>query len=250
MPLSRKLTVHLVVFAAFGLAWAQSPARPAATAGIARNECLGYAQHPGLRPDSGPEYKPVPTITFRLEMPSFNPSYYGVAIEADGRAAYQSEPQSQGSAPGDPYMVKFTVSESTAQRIFALARDAEYFQGNFDYKKGKIANTGAKTLSYADVDRCNQTTYNWSENLAIQQLTAIFQNIGTTMEFGHRLAFLHRFDKLGLESELKSMEDMARTDRLAEVQAIAPILQSIASDYAVMNLARIRAQRLLAYVQH
>jgi hypothetical protein len=242
MRLSESLVLSLVLLLS-AAAWSQAgaPTTPPP------NECLGYAQHPDLRPDKG-ESRPAPTVTFRLEMPTFNPRYYGIAVEADGKAAYQSEPQA-GSLPGDPYLVKFTMSDPTRQRIFALAAQAGYFRGDFDYRKSKIANTGAKTLSYADGDRCNQTTYNWSENPAIQQLTTIFQEISATMEHGRQLAFLHRFDKLGLDAELKSMEAAARSNSLLELQTIAPILQSIASDYAVMKLARARAERLLARAQ-
>ncbi len=213
------------------------------------NACLGYAQHPDLRPDTQTE-RLIPTVTFRLEMPSFNPTYFGVAVESTGKAAYVSEPKATpDNAPGDPYIVKFVMSQATRQRIFELARAASYFQGDFAYTKGNIANTGAKTLSYADEGRCSQTTYNWSMNPAIQQLTAIFQGISNTLEFGRRLAFLHRFDKLGLDAELKSMEDEAARGDLTELQAVEPVLRNIFNDHGVMNLARERAARLLARIR-
>lgn len=251
MSLRRNLMSVLALIMFCGGAWAQASRQGSSKpqpAPPTRDECLGYAQYPDLRPDERAD-RPAPTVTFRLEMPTFNPTYFGVAVESTGRAAYQSQPQpTTDHIPGDPYLVKFVVSETTDKRIMELAREANYFQGNFDYKKGKIANTGSKTLSYADDDRCNQTTYNWSENQAIQQLTTIFQDISNTMEFGRRLAFLHRFDKLGLDAELKSMEEQAKANNLAELQGIEPILKSIASDYAVMNLARARAERLLAMI--
>ena len=58
--------------------------------------------------------------------------------------------------------------------------------------------------------------------------------------------YLHRFDKLGLEDELKGMEDAAESHNLAELQIIAPTLKSIADDTTVLNIARQRAKRLLA----
>ncbi len=250
MDRARQLKAVSVVLLLLSFAGAQtSPRKPAPPAtGNPVNACLGYAQHPELRPQ-GKGQQPAPTVTFRLQMASFNPSYYGVAVESTGQAAYVSEPQvTPDSGPGEPYIVKFTISDATRQRIFDLARKVNFFQGDFDYRKGKIANTGAKTLSYADGMRCTQTAYNWSENADVQQLTAIFQDISNTMEFGRRLAFLHRFDKLGLDAELKSMEENAKARNLEELQAIAPVLRSIAEDYAVMHLARARAERLLAQI--
>jgi hypothetical protein len=57
---------------------------------------------------------------------------------------------------------------------------------------------------------------------------------------------LHRFDKLGLEDELKGMENAAESHNLAELQIIAPTLKSIADDTTVLNIARQRAKKLLA----
>ncbi len=217
-----------------------------ATAPPPQNDCLGYAQHPDLRPESG-DQRPQPTVTFRLEMPKFNPKYFGVAVESSGRAAYVSEPlPPPEGTPGDPFIWKFTITDAVRQRIFDLAQAANYFQGDFDAHKANIANTGSKTLSFADGTRCNQTTFNYSDNPSIMELARIFQDISTTLEYGQRLQFEHRFDKLGLDAELKSMEESAKRNELLEVQAIEPILTSIASDYGVMNLARGRAERLLA----
>jgi hypothetical protein len=71
------------------------------------------------------------------------------------------------------------------------------------------------------------------------------QNLSATLEFGHRLHYDHRYQKLALDEELKRMEEMARSNQLAEVAAIQPILDEIIADPLVINLTRARAQRLL-----
>ena len=58
--------------------------------------------------------------------------------------------------------------------------------------------------------------------------------------------FLRRFNKLGLEEELKAMESAAESHSLAELQIVVPTLESIADDPAILNIARQRAKRLLA----
>jgi hypothetical protein len=57
---------------------------------------------------------------------------------------------------------------------------------------------------------------------------------------------LRRFDKLGLEEELKAMENAAESHNLAELQIIQPTLESIAQDSTVLNIARKRAKKLAA----
>jgi hypothetical protein len=41
------------------------------------------------------------------------------------------------------------------------------------------------------------------------------------------------------------MEEMAQDNELSELSAIAPILQAIANDSSILNIARARARRLL-----
>ena len=131
------------------------------------------------------------------------------------------------------------------QRIFALARQAGYFNGNFDFSKHKVAQTGIKTLAYEDASRHYQTTYNWSQNPAISELNSIFMAISNTLESGRRLSYLMRFDKLGLEKELKGMEQAAAAGELRELAAIAPTLEQLASDDSYMHIVQERARHLL-----
>jgi hypothetical protein len=100
-------------------------------------------------------------------------------------------------------------------------------------------------LTYKDSQRRNQASYNYSPMTAVQELTALFQNISATLEFGRRLDYYHHYQKLALEEELKRMEEMMIEKSLDEIQAIAPILHQIAADSSVINVSRARAQRLL-----
>ncbi|MFB3915658.1 MAG: hypothetical protein ACE14M_02945 [Terriglobales bacterium] len=213
------------------------------------------AQHPNLEPDR-PGHKPVPTVAFDFVLKGVNPLHYAITVDSTGRAAYRDDEPKLEDKTGEPYLLKFTIPSELASRIFDLTRQANYFQGNFDYKKGRIANMGIKTLRYADGPAVNfgeptngyrhQTSYNWSQNRAIQQLTEIFQDLADTIDYGRKLEFQHRYDKLALDEELKSMEEAQRSGQLLGVQAIAPVLREIASDPAVMNTARQRARKLLA----
>ena len=149
------------------------------------------------------------------------------------------------SAGEDPYWRTFTITGKIRDLIFSLAKAANYFDGDFDYTKHRIANSGAKTLGYTDGTRKFTTTYNWSENPGIQELTNLFQNISSTQEGGRRLLFLQRYDKLGLEAELKALQMLSHDNHLAEVESISPVLRAIIADRAVMHVTRQRAQKLL-----
>jgi hypothetical protein len=189
---------------------------------------------------------PAASITFSLDFPQSIPDHYVVTVSSDRHASYESTGKLTPQAdPGDPFRHEFTMSAETCKKIFDLAAKAKYFEGQVDSGNKKLASTGVKVLTYSDGARKNEATYNYSPNPAVQQITVIFQSVSSTLEFGRRLEFYHHHQKLALEEELKRMEEMAHSKSLEEVQALAPILQSIIADHSVLNVTRARAQRVL-----
>lgn len=205
----------------------------------------GWAQN-----ENQPEHPPIPTITFDHFWEDATPQEYIISVKSDGTSVYLSRNPLKPVQPGEEkepaYERAFTMSPWTSNKIFKLAQQANYFNGDFDYKAHPIANTGEKTLTYADISRHFDTTFNYSENKAIEELSHLFQSISSTIEHGRKLQFKYKYDKLGLESELKIAEDAAERHDLAEIQVIAVTLRTIADDPSVLNIARQRARRLLA----
>jgi len=126
-----------------------------------------------------------------------------------------------------------------------LAARSHYFSGKVDSGNRKVAFTGAKKLTYKDGQRETTAAYNFSSVPAVQQLTTLFQSVSATLEFGRRLAYYHRYQKLALDDELKHMEDEAKRGDLLELQAVKPVLQQIYDDGSVLNVVRARAQRIM-----
>lgn len=185
-------------------------------------------------------------ITFERIWEAYTPQLVTITVSADGHAKYVSHSAAKPPDEADDYQTEFTVSPSCREKLFSNAREANYFDGDFTFKKHAVAGTGKKTLAYADPARHFKTAYDYSENKAIADLTSIFLGISNTLEYGRKLQFKHRFDKLGLEDELKGMESAAEGHNLAQLQLIAPTLESIMDDISVLNIARQRAKRLLA----
>ena len=200
------------------------------------------AQVPNLHPKQ--TFTPEPIVSFSLELAGAVPPYYSISVESTGNAAYRSSPI-PGDMEGDPYFTKFVASQAARTRIFDLAKKLHYFKGDYDYHKGRLANTGAKTLYYTDQKTNDSTTYNYSSNQDVQELTKLFQGVSTTLEFGRRLQYYYDHQKLGLDDELKRMDQMADEGQLDELQAVAPILQKIANDPQVMHIDKQHAQHLL-----
>ncbi len=210
--------------------------------------CLSRAQTPNPEPMA--KEPPLPIVSFDFVLPGSTPPHYAISVEPDGKATYRSdEVDAADAVPQQPYLHQFLVSEPARKQIFELTLALNCFQGDFEFRGHSIANMGAKTLKCVYADRQSQTTYNYSQNRQLQELTTIFQNMANTMEAGRRLVYLHRYDKLGLEAQLKSMEDEEKNKRLGELQAIAAQLEQVVNDGSVLNVTRRRAEHLLQVIK-
>ncbi|MGA9977665.1 MAG: hypothetical protein WBQ08_03325 [Candidatus Sulfotelmatobacter sp.] len=186
------------------------------------------------------------TVTFTLEFPTSDPDRYTISVTSDGHGKYECSAKiAPESDDRETYQAEFDLSPAGRARVFDLAAQAHFFAGKIDSGNRKLAFTGSKTLAYKDGQRSTSANYNYSTVPAVQQLTAFFQNLSATLEFGRHLAYLHRYQKLALDEELKHMEDQARSNELSELQAVQPVLQQILDDASVMNVVRARAERLL-----
>jgi hypothetical protein len=185
-------------------------------------------------------------ITFTIDFPTSQPEHYSIRVQSDGAARYQSSGRmSADSDATDSFDLDFTVGAGTRQKIFELAAKAGYFQKDVDSRHKNLAFTGKKTLAYKDAQRSGESTYNYSPQPAVQDLTNLMQSLSATLEFGHRLQYDRHYQKLALDEEFKRMEELSRTSELIEVAAIQPILAQIIADQSVINVTRARAQRLL-----
>jgi len=187
----------------------------------------------------------IPAVTFTCDFPGSEPDHYAVSVAEDGGATYESNSRLNESAADEPFHSAFTVSQASRNHVFDLAKRAHYFEGEIDSKKKNLASTGVKTLTYKDAQKSTHATYNYSPLPAVEELTAFFQSLATTLEFGHRLDYYLHYQKLALDEELKRMEEISNSGGLTEVPAVAPILQKIADDPAVIKVVRARALRLL-----
>jgi len=219
-PLGRGLAVGMVVLSAMSVP------------SIAQQEASG----------SGPS---TATVTFTLDFPRSNPAHYSIAVDSTGHALYECSGTVAEGSEEEAYQTEFRVSAGNRERIFALARQAQYFAGEVDSGKGKLAFTGTKTLGYQDGQRSNTARYNYSSLATVQQLTELFQRVGGTLDYGRRLTYYHRYQKLALDDELKRMETQARNSELSEIQGVAPVLQEIVEDTSVINVVRARAKELI-----
>ena len=191
-----------------------------------------------------------PEIRFSFEHPQLDPSAYTLVIHEDGSGHYRSSP-GPSSGPGSDGFASsaaeqdITVREPLLAVLFQTARSHRFFAMDCEAPDTRIAFTGKKTVAYAGSDGNGQCSYNWSRDKELNQLAENLMAIAFTVHEGNRLAIEHTHSRLTLDSELEILQEAVKDHRALEIENIAPVLDAIASDSAVMNRARNRARALL-----
>lgn len=203
------------------------------------------AQNPQLQTKNGRRF---PTVVFTSVLWNAHPPYYTIAVDSIGSATYQSSPNSVDST-GVPYTLVFQANDSTRRMIFNVARNLDYFGDDIPVKVNSPQSGPIRTLAYRDLTFNNLITYSECSNSEIDELTSIFEEVSATAEFGRILTYLRQNDKDGVAAELATMQKEAERHHLRELQAIAPVLRSIASDNKSSEDARTRARALLTSVR-
>ncbi len=218
-----------------------------------------HAQPPNVDPGLHGT-QPIPTVTFEWASSGVVPAYYAITVDSMGDAAYHSDEMAPDGMMetqlGMPYLVEFTISASTTTRIFALAQRADYFNANFEDASYRQTTRAIKTLTYGVGPRIwfghltrgvhYVTTYDYTHNVAVQQLTTIFEELSTTVQLGRRLDYLRRINSAELSVALRRADALGHQRRLPELQLIAKSLQSISEDSALPPATRRQAFDLLA----
>jgi hypothetical protein len=185
-------------------------------------------------------------ILFSLADPQVEPSQYSLEIREDGTGVYKATyTASGGDTAATPVERSIKVHDPVLAGIFSTAHKDHLFAMDCQNSRGRVAFTGKKTLAYAGPDGRGSCTFNYSHDKGINEAAVSLTSVAYTLEVGERLASEHRYDRLSLDAELGALQEAARDRRALEIENIAPELESIAKDDAVMNRARQRARKLL-----
>lgn len=205
-----------------------------------------------LAQQSSPPAAPAPTpasVRFSFDWAQGFPwQSYSITVQSDGKSRFDGVPHADETNDTDAYQQDFIMSAANRQKVFELAQKLHYFQGDYDSHLKHIAQTGKKTLQYQSPQANGSTTYNYSQNPDVQQLTNLFTGIAMTIDYGRKLAFQYRYDKLGMDQRLKELEELQASHGVEELQIIAPMLRKIWNDPNLMNISRESAHRLLLII--
>lgn len=170
---------------------------------------------------------------------------YSIDVQANGKSHFDGNPHPDQNSEAEAVQKDFIMSPANQQKIFELAQKLNYFRGDLDSHLKHVAQTGKKTLQYQSLQVQGSATYNYSQNPDVEELTRLFTAIAMTVDYGEKLAFQYRFDKLGMDQRMKELQDLEASHGVEELAIITPILRKIYHDPNIMNMDREIARHLL-----
>lgn len=190
-------------------------------------------------------------IVYTFDHPQLQPSRYTITIDESGIGHFVSKPgpidpdSTDGVVPA-PMDRDIRLDNSLRAALFGYARAHNYFDAHCDKSNSGLAFTGNKTLTYTGPDGHGTCAFIWASDAVLQRLSDQLNAVAFTIEIGRRLDVEVLHDRLGLDSELASLQDAIRDQRASDLPNIADELQAIAGDQQVMDRARKRAMALLS----
>ena len=184
------------------------------------------------------------TITYRRVFKGSNPEFIEIKIGDGGSAIYDIRQLSE-----DPDPQPFEVGDAVRTRIFELAGELHNFEGlDLDVHR-RIADLGEKTLRYEKGGEVHETRYNYTLNRSAQQLALIFEGLFQQQRDFTLLEQRLKYDRLGVNDALHQFEDDLGQRTLPEPERLLPVLDRIAADSRVVEVARQLARALAGRIR-
>src|SRR3984893_10769753 len=179
------------------------------------------------------------TITYGRVFKGSNPEFVEIKTGEDGSASYEIRQLSE-----DPDRQPFQVGDAVRAKIFELAGELHNFAGlDLDVHR-RIADLGEKTFRYEKSGEAHEARYNYTLNRSATQLALIFEGLFQQQRDLVMLEQRLKYDRLGVNDALHQFEDDLGQRTLPEPERLLPVLDRIAADSRVVEVARQLARAL------
>lgn len=184
------------------------------------------------------QVKPTLRVTFERE--GVPVPYWRLVLDPQGAGTFESRPTNDGKL-----VRAIRLPEATWTRMQNLLSESHNLTPCETKTKG-LARIGAKSVEWTTPDgavaRC---VFNYTDNKSLTVLADLWNGLAATLDEARRISHLHKHDRLGLDHELAEYEHSVDQGFAADPVLIAPELQSLVEDPALMDRVRRRAQHLL-----
>ena len=150
----------------------------------------------------------------------------------------------------DPGASPFEISAPLRTKIFELIGQLGYFKAlDLDVHR-KIANLGEKTFHWDRGAESYEVKFNYTLNTPATQLLQICEGLARQLELTELIQRRAKYDRLGVNDALMQFESDLNKGILPEPSRALPLLDQIAADPRVVEIARQRARGLAERLRH
>jgi hypothetical protein len=179
------------------------------------------------------------TLMYRRVFKGSVPEFIEVRVTQAGKATYDIR-----SLQEEPDPQPLEVSDALVAKIFELAGKLNNFQNQQLDVKRRLANLGEKTFRFERGTEAYEATFNYTISPPATQLMMIYEGLARQQEHLETLERRLKYDRLGLQKAILSFETDLNRKILPEPQRLVPVLEKIAADEKVVEIARQRARSL------
>jgi hypothetical protein len=183
-------------------------------------------------------------ITYRKFFKGSAPEFTEIKVAQSGKCTFDIRQLSE-----DADAQSFEMGDALRSKIFTLAAELNNFRdADLDVHR-KIANLGQKTFRYEKGAETHETAFNYTTNAAANQLYQIFEGLARQQEHAIVLQRRLRYDRLGLNEALIDFETDYDRKLIPEPERMLPVLEQIANDNKIVDIARERARSIAARIR-
>ena len=184
------------------------------------------------------------TITFQRVFKGSLPEFIQIKVSEDGTAAYDIRQLEE-----DSRLQAFEVGPGVRAKILQLAQELKNFEGaDLDIHR-RIADLGEKTFRYEKGGVVHETKFNYTIDRTASQLLMIFDGLSQQQQDLLNIEQRLKYDRLGVNDALRQFEDDLGKRTLPEPERLLPVLDRVAADTKVVEVARQRARSLAARIR-
>lgn len=184
----------------------------------------------------------VPKITYSKSFPHSVPEYVEISVDKEGRADYKE-------APDDASPLTFQLNGKETAEVFDLAEKLDRFTRPLESNL-KVAFTGAKTFRWEDGAGKHEVKFNYSQDPAAQQIWDWFERVTESELCLVGLERAVKFDKLGVNQALLSLDISWERNRLIAATQFLPLLDRIVKNESYLHMARERAANIADVIRN
>jgi hypothetical protein len=184
-------------------------------------------------------------FAFCREIPGRGEVSECVRVDAEGRGSFTLRED------GEEFVDPLELAEPAMAELAGLLEETGYLRDASEYESqsDRVADTGQKTLTVEGTWGRREAVFNYSSRNEIISLMSYLDRLISQEHLRLDLDAALTFDRLGLPALLERVDAELRLGRLVDPTRLVEVLDRIASDSRVLNIARTDAGDLIEKIR-